>query len=128
MPGGRHKCPRSEQRDAVGPHLDRRSAAYPQRGKSGGERGSGSAASQPPMPFEERRCLHLGRQRKTPARKRRQEREQRPCTKVANSQGSPALVSGEDRRTLGGGSRDNKRNRKMNQQRVQSADECHLPV
>ena len=80
------------------------------------------------MPFEERRRLDARLQRQTPARNRRHQREDRPGTNVADGHRAPAVVSGDDRRALGGGRRDDERNRKVNQQRVQSADECHLQI
>ena len=80
------------------------------------------------MPFEERRHLHFGRQGQTPARDGRQQREDRTSTNVFDGHSPPALVRCDDRRALGQCGRDDERNRKVNQQRVEATDECHLRV
>jgi len=49
-------------------------------------------------------------------------------TNVADGHPAPAIVSGDARLAPGSGRREDECNRKVNQQRVQSADERHLHI
>jgi hypothetical protein len=80
------------------------------------------------MPFEKRRRLHARRESQTPACDRREYREHRTSTNVAVGHRPPSGVRRDHRRALGQNRRDDERNRKVNQQRVEPADECHLRV
>jgi len=128
MPGDSHQRSRGEQSDPVNLHPHRRSTANASCRERSRKRRPGGHSSEPPMPFEERRHLHFRRQGQTPARDGRQQREDRTGTNVSDGHRSPTLVSCDDRRALGRCRRDDERNRKVNQQRVESTEEFHLRV